>query len=135
LITSLLVAAIGHGLALSLGRSEHANWHINGLAIAGAALFQVIGVVTGIAFGMLLMNTPSAIVLYFVLPTALTILASAIRSLQDSVQWLDIRGSSGPLADNSMTSDNWARLATSSLLWIVLPIVLGTWRLARRELK
>ncbi len=135
MVTGLAMAAIGHGLALVLGLSEHSDWHIKPLAIAGAALFQAVLVVVGISFGMLLMNTPAAIVLYFVLPTALTILAGTVHALKNSAQWLDITAATGPLADNSMTKDSWAHLGTSALLWIVLPIALGSWRLSRRELK
>ncbi len=135
MVFSLLVAAIGHALAVLLGLSEHADWKIKPVAIATAALFQVTLVVTGIAFGLLLMNTPAAIVLYFVLPNVLAILGSTIKALSKSVQWLDLTSAAGPLADNTMTKDNWAHLGTAALLWIGLPVLLGSWRLHRRELK
>jgi len=135
IVTSLAVAAIGYGLAVAMGRTEVTNWSLPGTEVPGALLFQVLGVLSGVAFGMLLMNTPFAIVLFFVLPTALTILGAAIHALANSVAWLDINSATMHLIDNSMNTKDWQHLATASLLWIIGPMILGSLRLVRRELK
>jgi ABC-2 type transport system permease protein len=133
--TSLLVSVIGYGIALAMDRTDGTDWSIEGTAIAGALLFQLLGVVSGVAFGMLLMNTPAAIVLFFLLPTALAIAGALITALSDVIQWLDFQAASISLVDNSMTSETWQHLATASLLWIVAPMIAGSVRLVRRELK
>jgi len=134
-VTSLVAAAIGHGLALAFGQTSTADWSIEGTALGGAVLIQALGVINGIAFGLLLMNTPAAIVLNFVAPIALTIIASVITGLTKVLAWIDITAATDPLTTNSMTSTDWQHLGTASLFWIVLPIVLGSSRLAKRELK
>jgi len=135
ILTSLAAAVIGYGVAVALGQTAVTSWSLPGWAIPSAILFQVLGVISGVAFGMLLMNTPFAIVLFFVLPTALTILGATIHALEKSVAWLDINGATTHLIDTSMNSKDWQHLATASLLWIIGPMILGSLRLVRRELK
>ncbi len=106
------------------------------LARSGQALlFQVLGVVMGVAFGMLLMYTPVAIVLYFMLPTIWQILTSLISAIQDAAEWLDLNGTMEPLANGDLHGEGWAQLGTASLVWIVIPLILGTIGLLRREVK
>ncbi len=65
--------------------ASEGDWQMQGLALLGAALFVLLGVAQGVAFGMLLRNTPAAIVLLFVLPTAWAILGGL-------VDWIGHRG-------------------------------------------
>ena len=44
----------------------------------------------GIAFGLVFMNSPLAIVLYFLLPTVWTILGETIHALDKPADWLDM---------------------------------------------
>jgi ABC-2 type transport system permease protein len=136
LISTLAFAVIGFGLAQLLDRTPPgAGWTIEGTAILGAVLFQVLVMLSGLAFGLVFMNTPVAIVLSFVLPTVLTILGQAISAITDWVAWLDINISASNLTENDMTGDDWAHLATASILWIWAPLILGGIRLIRREVK
>ena len=131
--TSLLLAAVGYAAAIGLGNVDGVTWRVRWAVLAGAALFEVIVVVIGVAFGMLFMNSPLAIVLYFVLPQVFAILGGAIPKTQKAFTWLDVSGASGPMVDASMTRSDWEHLAVASCFWIVLPLVLGTARLLRRE--
>ena len=87
----------------------------------------------GLAFGMLLMNSAVAIVLYFVLPLVWTALGEMISALDKPAEWLDTTRTFGPLVEDAMTSGAWARLGTSVALWVALPLAAGLWRLLRRE--
>jgi ABC-type transport system involved in multi-copper enzyme maturation permease subunit len=133
-LTSLLVSAVGNALGLLL-TSADGSWSLSASTVLQALLMQLLNVVMGVAFGMLLMNTPAAIVLYFVLPTALTILASVIDSISKALEWLDLNQTMQPLSTGDISGDDWGKLATSSLLWIVIPLALGAIRLLRREVK
>lgn len=134
LIVSLLFSVLGNALGLLQADSD-GSWSLPASNIGQALLFQVLGVVMGVAFGMLLMNTPLAIVLYFMLPTVWQILTSLITAIQDAAEWLDLNGTMEPLSDGSLHGEGWGQLAVSSLVWIVVPLVLGTIRLLRREVK
>ena len=77
LLAGLLLAAVRHGAGGADGGDRHASsaacdggtpdWALDGnLIFNGFVLANVIGVFVGFAIAMLLMNTPAAIVAYFV---------------------------------------------------------------------
>ncbi|HST83011.1 MAG TPA: hypothetical protein VLL08_14855 [Kineosporiaceae bacterium] len=134
LLASLLFSAFGTALGILL-RDSAGSWSMPASNLFQALLFQVLGVVMGVAFGMLLMNTPLAIVLYFMLPTVWQILTSVITAIRDAAEWLDLNGAMEPLSLGTLHGEGWGKLATSTLVWIVVPLVLGTIRLIRREVK
>jgi ABC-2 type transport system permease protein len=124
----LLIAAAGN---LAAGGS----WSLGLEAIAHGALFQVIGLLGGAAFGLVFLNSPLAIVLYYALPTVWTILGETIKALDKPANWLDLSRTTEPLVDGIMTGTAWAHLATSVGLWVGLVLLIGLWRLRRTELK
>jgi ABC-2 type transport system permease protein len=134
LLTSLLISALGNGLGLLLVEGD-GSWSLPVANIFQALLFQVLSAVMGVGFGMLLMNTPLAIVLYFMLPTVWQILTGLITAIQDAAEWLNLNGTMEPLTDGSLSGDGWGKLAVSSVVWIVLPLLAGSYRLIRREVK
>lgn len=134
LITSLLVSAIGAGLGVALDHGVH-GWDMPIATLGQALLFQILSVVMGVGFGMLLMSTPTAIVLYFALPTIWQILTNTIDAIKGAAEWLDLNGAMTPLTQGDISGDGWGKLLTSVLIWIVLPLALGTTRLIRSEVK
>lgn len=110
-------------------------WHLPAATLGKAALFMVVNVLLGVAFGMLLLNSALAIVLYFVLPIAWSILGEMVAPLARPAEWLDLSVTSGLLLEPVMTGRDWARLGTSVAVWIMIPLVLGLIRVARREVK
>jgi len=85
------------------------------------------------AFGALLMNSPLAIVLYLVMPTLWSVLGEMVRWLHRAAGWLDINLTSTPLSEPGMTGEQWARFGVAALVWVALPLFLGTLRVLRRE--
>ena len=99
-------------------------------------LLQVIAVLQGFAFGMLLMSTPAAIVAYYVLPLLWSTAFTLVDALQDAAPWLDLNSAIAPLfAGESLSGDDWAHVAVAGSLWVLLPLALGVLRLLRREVK
>ncbi|MBB2987558.1 ABC transporter permease subunit [Terracoccus luteus] len=133
-VLSLALAALAHQAAITL-RGADGSWSIEGLAVVGAALYVLLGLVQGVAFGMLFRNTPAAIVTYFVLPTVWTILGALISWLEKPAQWLDLSRTMQPLFGGSLTGEQWAQLGTSAAVWVALPLAVGIWRLTRAEVK
>ncbi|GAA4152048.1 ABC transporter permease [Actinomadura keratinilytica] len=132
--TALAVAAVGRGLAEVLGRSDGA-WTIAPSRVATTALFAVIAVFSGVAFGMLFMNSPLAIVLYFALPTAWSVLTETVDALDKAAGWLDTNRTLDPLLEEGVTWEEWARAGTSLVVWLLIPLLAGLVRLMRREVK
>ncbi|WP_433361651.1 ABC transporter permease [Actinoplanes sp. CA-142083] len=129
---TLLFAAAANVLAAALGGDG--GWHVDGSLIWQGALTEVLFLMVGMAFGALLQNSPLAIVAFFALPTIWGILRETIKSLERVSGWLDLGLTSGPLSEPSMTAGEYGRLAVSCLVWVALPLVLGSWRILRREI-
>ena len=99
-------------------------------------LLQASGVLQGLAFGLLFLSSAAAIVTYFVLPTAFTILATLWTALDTVRPWIDLATAQTPLFSNiDLTGEQWAQLTTASLIWVVLPFVVGLLRVLRAEVK
>jgi ABC-2 type transport system permease protein len=87
-----------------------------------------------VAFGMLLMNTPTVIVLYFLPPVGFEIITDS-DAVRDAVGWLDFNQAMVPLSEGTLRGRGRLDAATVSMVWIVIPLVLGSIRLIRREVK
>jgi hypothetical protein len=132
IVVALAVAAV----ATMLGGAGDAWANMGADDIGKFCLLQVSGVLQGLAFGLLFLNSAAAIVTYFVLPTAFSIVASLWRALRDAAPWVDLGTSQQPLfSGTNLSGEEWAQLATSTVIWVVLPFVLGLVRVLRAEVK
>jgi hypothetical protein len=85
----------------------------------------------GIAFGALIQASAPAIVIYFVLPTALGALG-ALNAIEAPMRWLNTEAI-GRLNEDLLSGAEWARVATATALWVLLPLAAGAWRIAREN--
>lgn len=131
---AFVIAALGNVLGAAL-RDGDGSWAFGVAGVRDIVVQQLISVVQGLAYGMLIMNAAGAIVTYFALPTVWGILVNTVDWFRRIGEWVDLNTTSLPLTEHEMTGSAWARLAVSVLLWIGLPLVLGWIRLLRRELK
>ncbi len=131
-VLALVLAALGAAVSGAPGA-----WDGIGFTDIGKyGLLQVSGLLQGLAFGLIFLNSAAAIVTYFVLPIAFSILTSVWTALNDVQPWIDLGTSSAPLIDgSSLSGEQWAQLATATLIWVVVPFVAGLWRVLRAELK
>jgi ABC-2 type transport system permease protein len=131
-IVALVLASLG--TAVAGGPDAWANIGIDD--VGKYCLLQVTGVLQGLAFGLIFLNSAAAIVTYFVLPIAFSIVASLWSALADVQPWLDLGTSQQPLfSGESMTGEEWAQVVTGTLIWVVLPFLAGLWRVLRAEVK
>jgi len=134
LLTSLLMSAIGNAVVVALDRGS-GGWRLPATDLGQALLLVTLSVVMGIAFGMVFLNSPFAIVLYFVAPIVISAVTGIFDAIRETMLWLDVNSATAPLAGESLTGEQWGHLATASALWILLPLALGLLRLSRSELK
>ncbi|TDD81124.1 ABC transporter permease [Actinomadura rubrisoli] len=130
----LVVSVLGRAAGGLLGRSG-GSWSLPPSLVGTTLLAAVVLVAMGVAFGMLFMNPPLAIVLYFLLPTLWTTLGEMVHRLKGPAGWLDTNRTLESLSNQGVTANEWARIATSLSVWLLIPLVLGAVRLARREVK
>lgn len=148
LVTGVLVAALVTLAVMGLAALAHlvesglggpTDWSLTLAAAAGHLAVQVLGLLTGFAFGMLLLSTPAAIVVYvafaYLLPTLLTALGAVVPSAADVIVWFDFAAAQALLAEGTMTARDWLHLTTSGAVWFLLPLGLGLARVLRADVK
>jgi len=113
---------------------QEMDWGLPGAQVLQVLVVQVVTVLAGVAFGMLLLSSPLAIVTYFVLPTLFTILVSLVSALDWVQDWLDLTTTTGPMYEGTLDGQGWLQVGTSVALWVVLPMVAGWLRIQRTEI-
>jgi ABC-2 type transport system permease protein len=86
----------------------------------------------GVGFGAMLLSTAPAIVLYLVTPIGFSAIG-AIPWIVRFAPWLDWWSSVSILADHRLDATEWARAGTTLAVWMVLPLLVGLWRITRSE--
>ena len=114
-------------------------WELSAFQIMCYFLLYLFAMSTGFAFGMVLLNTAAAIVIYFVysfiLPGLFELGAALMSWFKDIRPWIDFNLAQTPLTVGEVSAKEWAQLATSGLIWLVLPLAIGIWRVLRAEVK
>ncbi|WP_432936413.1 ABC transporter permease [Kribbella sp. CA-253562] len=112
------------------------TWDFEAANVRDFFALQLIGLVQGFAFGMLLMNTAAAIVLYYVIPIAWSVLFSMVGALDEVAPWLDLNTAMTPaLEGRTFQGGDWAHIAVAGTIWVLLPLGFGLLRLLRREVR
>jgi ABC-2 type transport system permease protein len=142
LLAGMSLAVIGIQLCLAaallatagFGGGAEDTWSLSAALIGQAGLSVAISMIAGIGFGAVLLASAPAIVLFFVLPTAWTALGQ-IHALEGAAKWLDQGRTMEHMLERSLSGGEWARVGTSVALWVVLPVVLGFWRVKRNDVR
>ena len=131
---AVALAALGNLLGMSL-RNGAGDWDVTGSFLRDITILQLSGLVQGFAFGLVFMNSAAAIVLYFILPAVWSILFEFVGWLADIAPWVDLNTATAPIIEGQLTGEDWAHIAVASAIWVLLPLVLGLWRLTLSEVK
>ncbi len=115
-------------------------WDISWAMAAQLVLFNLIGMAIGFTLGVVLRNSAAAIVGYFVvslvLPGILVLLAQVRPWFEDLQPWIDWNETQVALLEGAMdTGEKWAMLGSTTMIWIVVPLVVGLLSLRRSEVK
>jgi ABC-2 type transport system permease protein len=92
------------------------------------------GMISGVALGAALLASAPAIVCSFALPLAWAIVGR-VAGLDAVVRWLDPTSSLAPMTEHVMDATEWAHAGTTLALWMVLPMLIGVWRIQRGEIR
>jgi ABC-2 type transport system permease protein len=149
-IATLLVGLGSVAVAFAVG----ALGNVAGSALAGVdtvwdislsmapqmVLFNLVGMAIGFTLGVVLRNSAAAIVGYFVvslvMPGILVLLAQVRSWFEDLQPWIDWNETQVELLEGAMdTGEKWAMLGSTTMIWIVIPLVVGLLSLRRSEVK
>lgn len=127
---SLAVAGVASGIG-----HQRVDWRLDAAVLAWSAAATLLATLQGFAFGALLMNTPAAIVVYFVTPMLLQAVSAIGPKVADAVSWLNTSSAMAPITQGAWNDVHWGKVAVSIGVWVVLPLIAGSVRLVRREVK
>ena len=141
IVSMLLAFGIG-ALGNLVGAAITGNdlvWDLSVTNLFYIMVANVIGLMMGFMLGVLIRNSPGAIVAYFVysfvVPTLFGLLAASQSWFRDIQGWVDFQFSSSQLFDGALSSEQWAHLGVSGLIWLIVPLAVGLWLVLRSEVK
>lgn len=133
LVVTGVLAVLGHVASVGLAGGE-VELGLTAPEVSGLVLAQVLNVLQGVAFGALLLSTPLAIVAFFLVPVLAGVATMLVPALERHAGWLDASRATEPLFSGGwLTGQEWQNLGAAVALWLVLPLAVGLWRVARRE--
>ncbi|WP_028652416.1 ABC transporter permease subunit [Nocardioides halotolerans] len=149
MVVAIAIGAVSIGVALAIGALGNivgsaiagvdTVWDISANQITMLVLANVLNLLIGFMLGVLIRNSPGAIVGFvvysFVLPTLSMVLGNFQQWWEDLRPWLDFNWAQGELYDGQLTSTQWAQLGTAGLIWLVVPLAVGLVMVMRSEVK
>jgi ABC-2 type transport system permease protein len=129
LVMSVAVVAAG---MLVASPGVDGTWSAAAPLIGQSAVYLTAGMITGVALGAILLASAPAIVLLFPLPTAWMAVVS-LSFFADVAPWVSTARALSPMQEEVMSATQWAHVGTALALWMLLPLLIGTWRITRRE--
>ncbi len=136
LAITVALAVVAHVTSTVLADSR-VNLSLPVSVYGNLVVLQVLNVLMGVAFGALVLNVPVAIASFFVVPVLINIASLTVGWFRTRAEWLDPAVATGPfMAGTSWpTADQWQHLGSVTALWVLVPLALGLWRVARKEVK
>lgn len=101
--------------------------------IGQTAVFLTAGMVIAFAFGTILLASAPALVALFALPSAWAALVS-LPFFSGVAPWVDTARGLGPLHERVVSAEDWAHAGGSLVVWMLIPLAIGLWRVTRREI-
>lgn len=114
-------------------------WNMSLAELLQIVLADSIGMLMAFMFGALFRSSAGAVIGYFVyalvLPGASHALASAQPWWHHNAPWFDLNSAMNPLYDTGMTAHQWAQLAVSAVIWLIIPLAVALRVVLRSEVK
>ncbi|MDX6299117.1 MAG: type transport system permease protein [Nocardioidaceae bacterium] len=149
MVVAMTLGAVSIGAALAIGALGNivgaqiagvdTVWDISANQMVMLVLANVLNLLIGFMLGVLIRNSPGAIVGFVVYSFVLPGLSVLLGNFQDwwkhDRPWLDFNWAQGELYDGHLTPTEWAQLGTSGLIWLVVPLAVGLVMVMRSEVK
>jgi ABC-2 type transport system permease protein len=130
LLVCLLLSALGTAVAAP---GVDGTWSVPAGILGQNAVYLATSMIGGAAVGAVLLASAPAIVVYFVLPIAWSAVGT-IPALEGAAKWLDGSRSMGSMTEELLSATEWARVGTTLAVWMLLPVLIGLWRIERSEI-
>jgi hypothetical protein len=130
-VFALAISAAGTAVSSS---GVHGAWTLDAAVLAQSFAYLLTNMMIGVGFGAALLASAPAIVAYFALPTAVSALTSAVGE-HSFLSWIDSSTTLAPMTEHALSATQWGRVATTWVVWLLLPLAIGVWRVLHSEIK
>lgn len=139
MVVAFAIGAVGNLVGSTVAGVETV-WDVSLSTAPQIVLGNLVGMAIGFTLGTVLRNSAAAIVGYFVvslvLPSVLGLLAEVRDWFSDLQPWIDWNYTQVTLFEGQTSSNSeWAQLGSTTMIWIVVPLVIGLLALRRSEVK
>ena len=138
MLFAFAIGAVGNVVGSTIA-STPTVWDLSVGHAVTIVLGNLISLSIGTMIGMLLRSSAGGLVVYFVVvllvPNLFSLLAASQEWFAHLQPWVDLGFAQTFLFDGMHTGAEWAHLATTVLIWIVLPGMLGLRLVMRTEVK
>lgn len=137
-IVAFAAGALGNVLGTTV-TGRPAVWDQHAADFGLFTLSNVLVMLVGLTIGVIIRNTPGAVVTYFiyafVAPPLLMLLALNQKWFADAQPWVDPNHAQEALLAGPLTGEQWTQLAATTVLGLLLPAAVGMRNLLRSEVK
>ena len=148
-IAALIIGVVGMVIATAVGalgnvvgaaiKGVDQVWEFSWIGLSYVILGNLLGMAVGFMLGVIIRNSPGAIVAYFVYAFVLPGIFGTLAQFQDWFfdirPWVDVNFNINFLFMDMMDSDVWANLGVTSLIWIFIPMAFGVRKVLTSEVK
>ncbi|KRF17775.1 ABC transporter permease [Nocardioides sp. Soil797] len=138
MFVALAIGALGNIVGTAIAGVD-TSWNVSVQEFSLIVLANVLGMLIGSMLGLLIRNSAGAIVGYFVfnalLPTLFMTLANFKEGFRDIWPWVDFSYAQGALFNGDPSGEEWAHLAVTVSIWLLLPLLVGLYLVRRSEVK
>ncbi|GIF68495.1 hypothetical protein Ais01nite_65300 [Asanoa ishikariensis] len=116
-------------------------WNASPLECLHFVVGSILNLMIGFMLGVLIRASIGAVVAYFLyqflLPGILGLLASSQNWFQDLQPWIDLQYAQSRLHlfDGPLTGEQWANIAVTGAIWLLIPLTIGLRFVVRSEVK
>ena len=139
MLVALAVGVVGNLVGTAITGTDLV-WDLSAAQFGTIVIGSLLCLLTGTMLGMVIRSSPGALVTYFVLtlvlPTVFGILATNQPDFVDVRPWVDAELARSFLFEGPPDGgEQWAQVAVTAGLWLVLPTLLGLRAVLRSEVK
>jgi ABC-type transport system involved in multi-copper enzyme maturation permease subunit len=138
MLFALAVGVVGNLAGTAIAGTDLV-WDVSLAEGVNIVLGSLLCLLTGTMLGMVVRNSAGALVTYFVisllLPTVSGILAAGEGWFWNAQPWVDANFARSFLFEGTLTGEQWAQVAVTTSMWLVLPALIGLRLVMRSEFK
>jgi ABC-2 type transport system permease protein len=138
MLVALVIGVVGNLVGTAITGTDLV-WDVSVAHFLLIVLGSLVCLLTGTMLGILFRSSSVALVAYFVfslvLPTLWGFLTASQDRFLDLQPWLDSNYTQAPLFDGSITGDQWAHVAVTTTVWLLIPALIGLGLVTKSEVK